>query len=205
MRKTARLIGTQQWLFNTAHIYELSEPIEWDDARGHSGSTRYVIVSVGFGTLDHQQYEAMAFACDESGEFLPSGDNGPRCVVAVRVGTMDHDDAVRELGFEVVKERVVVALSRWLWRRAVAGWRERRRRQDYCAMYRESLAAALMICRAQTALFVALGQLNEQMSAALTGYRAMLSSITAAAESAAAFSELFKDDEKQQLDEETLN
>lgn len=197
MRKTARLIGTQQWLLNTAHIYELSEAIEWDE---EGGETRYVVISVGFGALDHQQFEAMAFACDEHGEMLP---HGSRCVVATKVGTMEHDDAVRELGFEVVKERSIVVLSRWLWKWTIASWRERKRQRDYCAVYRDALAAALRICRAEAALWIALKQFNEQMPAVIAGYRAMLSSIAEAAESAAAFGELFKDDE--QLDEEALN
>lgn len=69
-----------------------------------SGETRYIVVSAVYATLPPCGPETMAWACDERGEFLAGDERGNPVAVA---RSMNHDDAVRALSFEVVGSEVV--------------------------------------------------------------------------------------------------
>lgn len=95
MKKRAQVIAYQRWIYCDARVYCLSEPVRWghEDEDEDSGETRYVVVSV-----NPMECEAVAFACDERGEFVP--DDSRRSVGCAR--STDPDDAVRALGFEIL-------------------------------------------------------------------------------------------------------
>lgn len=98
--RTAALVKEVDWLLSRAKVYRLSEPIPWEDCDGGGGATSYVVVSAVAATFDTGGPEAMAWACDADGEFLPP-DGGRGRSVAV-ADSLRHEDAIEALGFEVV-------------------------------------------------------------------------------------------------------
>lgn len=100
--KTARVIKYERWLYCLARVYEFSEPVVWGDEH-EGGTTSYAIVSVNHWCFDTGGPEAMAWLCDADGNLLPDLDSRTR---VSGVESVDHDEAIRALGFEILQPAV---------------------------------------------------------------------------------------------------
>lgn len=101
--KTAVKVRELEGWNGVAYLYELSEPVTWEDydfdtGESHTHKTNYVVVSAVYVASDTSRPETFIFPCDSEGEVLSFGE-----LEGSFRGDVDHVRALNDAGYEVIE------------------------------------------------------------------------------------------------------